>query len=225
MRTIIRLMFSFFGYNVYFVKRKQTEDAIRLCSRDFEDMEWANKKIAKRFDSKQNIIFYKSILSIINKEEIDLNHKKVCDMGCGNGSFINIIRTYYDPACIIGMDFSKEAIKIAQDRELNNVTFNTHDIYVPSEEKFDIIFCTEVLEHLEHPEIAVKNILDTLEPSGIAIMTVPNGRLDYYTGHINFWSIFSWNIFLKKTINTSFIDIKTGILDKQNSHLYAILKR
>jgi len=224
MRTLIRLFSSLLGYNVYFVKRKQI-DAKLLSSKEYEDKEWAQNKIAKRFESKNNMIFYNLVLSKVNSEIMDIKQRNICDMGCGNGVLINLIYNRFNPISITGFDFSKEAIKIANQRGLKNVICRIHDIYSKCEDKYDLIFCTEVLEHLEYPDIALKNIYESLSSSGIAFITVPNGRLDFFEGHINFWSFTSWNIFLNKSLSISSENIFSGILDKNNMHLYAIIKK
>ncbi|MCK4934746.1 MAG: methyltransferase domain-containing protein [Simkaniaceae bacterium] len=63
----------------------------------------------------------------------------------------------------------------------------------------DVIFCTEVLEHLQHPESAITHLLTLKKDAGVLILTVPNGRIDSSAQHINFWSPESWKIFLQKS--------------------------
>ena len=85
-----------------------------------------------------------------------------------------------------------------------------------------MIFCIEVLEHLLHPDIALRNIVNMLSGSGVALITVPNGRIDTFDGHINFWSPESWEVFLKQIC--SGYTIKTGLIeDGQNN--YAVIIR
>jgi 2-polyprenyl-3-methyl-5-hydroxy-6-metoxy-1,4-benzoquinol methylase len=92
----------------------------------------------------------------------------------------------------------------------------------PWHEKYDFVLCTEVLEHLLHPEIALNNIMNMLEENGKALITVPNGRTDTFGGHINFWSPESWNVFIKK--NSAGFYSETGLIHN-NSANYAILTK
>jgi glycosyltransferase involved in cell wall biosynthesis len=62
-----------------------------------------------------------------------------------------------------------------------------HDSY-PSEERFDTVICLNVVEHLENDFGALRNIFDSLEANGRAIVLVPSGpglygTLDKVLGH------------------------------------------
>lgn len=61
----------------------------------------------------------------------------------------------------------------------------------------DIVLCTEVLEHLMHPERALDNLM-SLRPSRAIALTVPQGRADTAGQHINFWSPESWQAFIDR---------------------------
>jgi 2-polyprenyl-3-methyl-5-hydroxy-6-metoxy-1,4-benzoquinol methylase len=62
--------------------------------------------------------------------------------------------------------------------------------------RYDVIFCTEVLEHLEKPHVALANLVAALNPGGILVLTVPDGRQDTINEHLNFWSPEGWRAFL-----------------------------
>jgi 2-polyprenyl-3-methyl-5-hydroxy-6-metoxy-1,4-benzoquinol methylase len=96
---------------------------------------------------------------------------------------------------MVGYDFSGEAIQ-ASTIKFPEIRFVRHDIYNPIDSKFDVIFCTEVLEHLLSPDVALTNLKTALNAGGILIITVPNGRLDTLNEHINFWSPESWREYL-----------------------------
>jgi hypothetical protein len=49
---------------------------------------------------------------------------------------------------------------------------------IPTDQKFDIIICAEVLEHVVNPFSAVESICKLLDPGGAVITTTPlNGRI------------------------------------------------
>ena len=89
--------------------------------------------------------------------------------------------------------------------------------------KFDIVFCTEVLEHLLYPHIALQNIIHLSQDSGVIMITVPNGRIDTFEGHINFWSPESWKVFIESNISDQEFEVKVGLIDNLTN--FAILKR
>lgn len=102
---------------------------------------------------------------------------EVLDIGCGNGIIsINLGAAGFN---VTGVDVSEKAIEVAKSQNpFENVTFQV----LPAEElvnftrKFDVIVCSEVLEHLEDPASLVKEISKNLKEEGILIVTVPNGR-------------------------------------------------
>jgi hypothetical protein len=61
-----------------------------------------------------------------------------------------------------------------------------------------------------------------LDDSGVALVTVPNGRLDTFDGHINFWSPESWEVFLKQMCDG--FSIKTGLMENDLTN-YAVITR
>ncbi len=47
----------------------------------------------------------------------------------------------------------------------------------PIDEAFDVVVCTEVLEHLDHPEVGLVHISHSTRPGGYAIVTTPTGKV------------------------------------------------
>lgn len=91
-----------------------------------------------------------------------------------------------------------------------------HDALLEAvEEKYDVIFCTEVLEHMANPTEALLSMFQHLSDTGVLVLTVPDGRQDHhsagriredgsaYWGHVNFWSPESWPCFLQQSVNRS----------------------
>ncbi|MFA6525930.1 MAG: class I SAM-dependent methyltransferase [Candidatus Buchananbacteria bacterium] len=97
--------------------------------------------------------------------------KVVLDLGCGDGNYKDLFPKR------IGFDH-RPGINV-------DVVGDAHQL--PFEDgKFDIILCTEILEHLHSPQIAIKEMERVLKPGGLLLLTtrfvfplhdVPN---DYY---------------------------------------------
>lgn len=55
----------------------------------------------------------------------------------------------------------------------------TSDIFALSPEnvgRFDIVLCTEVIEHVAHPDELIRHLKGFLNPGGHLVLTTPNGR-------------------------------------------------
>ena len=85
-----------------------------------------------------------------------------------------------------------------------------------------MIFCIEVIEHLLHPDRALRNVVRMLADSGVALITVPNGRTDTFEGHINFWSPESWDVFVKQVCEGH--TVQTGLVENDQNN-YAVITR
>ena len=48
------------------------------------------------------------------------------------------------------------------------------------EEKVDVGVCSEVLEHLDHPELGIRQLKDYLKPAAQLLVTVPGGPMHGY---------------------------------------------
>jgi len=166
------------------------------------------------------IEFYKEVVGLI-KEKIKFSENQtVADVGCGTGHLLYHLKEQVKLGKATGFDFSPEAIKIAKEL-FPSFEFHEFDIYTGKDQKFDTVLCTEVLEHLLHPDVALSNLLAMLRPKGSLLITVPNGRLDTFDGHINFWSPESWEVFIKK--NTAGNEVEIGTIQKDEA-IFALIK-
>jgi 2-polyprenyl-3-methyl-5-hydroxy-6-metoxy-1,4-benzoquinol methylase len=133
----------------------------------------------------------------------------VMDIGCGNGSFISLFqsRGWH----LYGSDYSPTGIEIAQAR-YPDIRFSLGNAEAMPEEltskagQFDVVLCTEVIEHVYNPRGLLKTCHSLLKPKGTLVLTTPyhgyfknlllaaTGKLDrHFTvlwdhGHIKFWS-------------------------------------
>lgn len=161
------------------------------------DLFYSNEKLAESYLCAERIKFYSDFIEICTKEGVDFYNKDLVDVGCGTGFLLHLISERVSVTSLTGFDFSGEAIRIAK-QKCTAGHFFQYDIYVQNKQKFDIVICTETLEHLLFPEKALQNLLLMTKDEGCVILSVPNGRLDTFDGHINFWSPESWRIFVEK---------------------------
>ncbi len=116
--------------------------------------------------------------AVQNKRKID-----ILDVGCGDGYHIcmfNTIKGVKEKVTFTGIDMSDVNVSfasiVAKELFFKNIDFQTGS----AEElgflgkKFDVVLCSDVVEHLRFPEKCLASILDVLKPGGIAIITTPN---------------------------------------------------
>jgi SAM-dependent methyltransferase len=107
---------------------------------------------------------------------------KILEAGCGSFSYINIDRKTY----IVGMDISDEQLDKNDKLDVKiNADIQTYDF---NSDEFDVIICWDVLEHLEHPKMAMENFVKASKNGGIIIIAVPNmqslkGLVTKFTPH------------------------------------------
>jgi len=83
--------------------------------------------------------------------------RTIADIGCGEGSNLFFLGTLFPNAKLTGFDISTTALKTA--RSNTRAEFGILDIQkeVPPR-KFDLVFCSDVVEHLEHDTVAISNM-------------------------------------------------------------------
>lgn len=94
---------------------------------------------------------------------------RVLDAGAGRGQY----REFFAHCFYETQDFGKEIGTQGQYAKLD-YTCDITDISVP-DETFDVVLCTEVLEHLPEPIRAVKELARILKPGGKFLLTAPLG--------------------------------------------------
>ena len=150
--------------------------------------------------------FYSSLISIIK----DLSPNTILDAGCGEGFTMNKLSKNGIGKEIEGIEYMKEAISLGKKlySDLANKQGSVYELPY-KDNSFDLVICTEVLEHLEEPAKALKEILRVSKK--YLIISVPNeplfmvsnflrgknlSRLGNDMGHINHWNPFSLKEFL-----------------------------
>jgi len=100
-------------------------------------------------------------------------NKQVLDVGCGTGLFSYMAAK--KGAKVIGIDYSKEAINIAQKSHIHpNLLYQNFDISNFPNKKFDIIVSLGTLEHMDNPFQILKKFKNFLKNNGKIIITSPN---------------------------------------------------
>ncbi len=99
--------------------------------------------------------------------------KELCiaDIGCGPGT---TLRWLPEEAFIVGVDYSLEGLQIARERVPHAHLVRGDASALPlASATFDLVLCTDLLEHLKEPEPAARELLRILKPGGVLLATVP----------------------------------------------------
>ena len=99
----------------------------------------------------------------------------VLDAGCGTGYGSRILAEA-GASHVLGVDIDPLSVSFARrryrDSTLDFQRANCQDLVVPRTH-FDLVFASNVLEHLERPELFVSTAFESLRPGGHAVFAVP----------------------------------------------------
>lgn len=116
---------------------------------------------------------YKSVVAVAKRRLLggEENCFSYLDVGAGRGELIELINSKLNVqanAC----DYHIERFKYSN-VPICKVNLNT-DILPYQDDLFDLVTCSEVIEHLENYRQVVREIYRVLKPGGICILTTPN---------------------------------------------------
>lgn len=99
--------------------------------------------------------------------------RKVLDVGCGNGSLLRALRTYWPDAELLGCDPARESIAQGFGNGLTLWTGTASTI--PSDITADLVVAVNVMEHAVEPMAFLTALRDVLEPDGLLVIVCPDG--------------------------------------------------
>lgn len=108
---------------------------------------------------------------------IDIRPTSILDVGCASGWFLNEISKRYPNARCAGIDIYSNAILYGKKgyKNLYLLKADAHSIPFPGN-SFNVVICTEVLEHVSNPEKVLQEIKRVLKSNGIAIVEMDTGN-------------------------------------------------
>ena len=113
----------------------------------------------------------------------------VLDVGCGDGNFLSMLagidaKNKTHNFMLYGFDISNKAIELAKGKEFISDLFvgDLLDRKTLPKRKFDVVVCSEVLEHIDDYKKAFDNIAGLVKKGGKILITVPHS-MKYWTMH------------------------------------------
>lgn len=162
--------------------------------------------------------YFSSVSKLVDASGVTGGNKvRAIEVGCGEGFSTQRLREML-PANV-ELEASEYVADLVPEAQKRNpgVKIIEESIYETThvDNTFDVVFLLEVLEHLDYPEQALKEIKRILKPGGYLVLGVPReplwcilnmARGKYLThfgntpGHLNHWSTFA----LKRDIRKHF---------------------
>lgn len=122
----------------------------------------------------------KDLMRVVNRF-LSFEDKTIMDYGCGIGILTEEIMKKYKPAAVYACDTASESVNETKKRCRQYSNFK--DAYIITDNplpindnKFDIIFVTEIVEHLsdESLDFLLKQVHRLLNGGGYLVVTTPN---------------------------------------------------
>ena len=129
------------------------------------------KVLRKRFYEQQRVGNSRSILRHISKFK-ELRGSNILDIGCGPGFLLYEANRL--GANVMGLELSKTFVSFGR----NELGLDIHQGILEQanlpQEKFDIIICNDLIEHLSDPSVFFAHVRQLLVPGGILHILTPN---------------------------------------------------
>jgi len=114
---------------------------------------------------------------------------RLLELGCGQGEFSNELKERHPDLQLVGIDLSHTGVGIAQGRVPSGAFFQQdllQPIAIPQQYRgwATHAVCSEVLEHLDDPLTALRNVRSCLAPGARLVITVPAGPISAFDEHI-----------------------------------------
>ena len=207
----------------YVVFKGDKESINKVSKLDVQEYNTGNiDKYRSKNSLKRKMVtmLHNNMIEIVDRWVNVKEKTKILDAGCGEGFFSSLLKNRYPEAEIVGCDGAEEALDIAR-RNVSGVRFETANLYeLPyRDQEFEVVICSEVLEHLTDPKVALKEVHRVGKK---VLITVPHepwfrlgnlmalhnvSRLGDPVDHINHWTYNGFKRFIKKQglfVNQSF---------------------
>jgi SAM-dependent methyltransferase len=97
--------------------------------------------------------------------------RRMLDLGCGTGAILNILKEFGHS---YGIEISHEAVKYLKNKNIKDIIVSDANKPIPCKEnKFSLITCLDVLEHVDNDIRLINEMLRVCEQDGYMVITVP----------------------------------------------------
>ena len=133
-----------------------------------QNINYSSEKLSSEFSSRSHV---RDTLEKI-KLKYQLKNKKIIELGCGLGENLKIFSMDNE---VLGVEGLEDAVSLADQQGIRVLQANLDEDSIPLEnESSDVVLCMDILEHLNHPELCIKDTWRILRENGFLIINVPN---------------------------------------------------
>ena len=137
----------------------------------------------------------------------------ILEIGCGQGEFALHLAMRYPQADVRGIDVSREGVRraaLAAAALGLPVTVAQRDLMLPAEladeerGRATVAICSEVLEHVDRPDVLLRHAADYLAPGSRLVITVPGGprsAFDRHIGHRRHFTAAAFAVFSRQMVS------------------------
>jgi SAM-dependent methyltransferase len=124
------------------------------------------------------------VLDLLRRREFS----SLLDVGCGPAAMLLFLaRRLPGHVHMTGVDFASDVIERNR-RAFPDMRFAVLDIERGAlPDQFDVVVCSEVIEHLERQEDAIRHLSSMVKPGGALLITCPTGPIfetEQHFGHV-----------------------------------------
>ena len=102
-----------------------------------------------------------------------LKPASILDVGCGDGE---MLASYFKalPQEYYGVEGAPDHMARAEQRGMKVASFDLNGRWPYPDDKFEVVFCSQVIEHIHNTRLFVEEMFRVLKPGGTAIVTSEN---------------------------------------------------
>jgi 2-polyprenyl-3-methyl-5-hydroxy-6-metoxy-1,4-benzoquinol methylase len=175
-------------------RERSVKNIARSNSRQAFETIYGAPDLLEEYLSPDRLAFYEEVADRCAAFE----PRRVIDVGCGPGHLLAaILSRLPDVELAVGVDYAQAAIDRLHEVEprARGIVAELPDLDLAGD-LFDVVLCTEVLEHLDRPDEALRALGSLRAAGGRIVVTVPDGEHDHWEAHVNFWNAAELEAFL-----------------------------
>ena len=211
-KIFIKKNFSYFQClntkTIFANPRPKPEILEKFYSNSKSSNYWLNNFFLPKLKSRTRKIIKPRIYFLLNNFK-NYRNKRFLDVGAGSGIFLNKLKKKWPKGNFNALEPSKSMADQCKKKNIDVYESTIEQVRL-KKNKFDVITCFELFEHLYDPKLFLKKIYKMLNKNGIFYFTTLNGlgfdiqmlgKLSnsiYPPYHINFFNPQSIEVLLKK---------------------------